>query len=59
MIKNISKLNEIKIQLSNAENSLQQNELENVRDILKNSKISLDDIINSFEDSEKKKKSTR
>ena len=54
--KNISKLNEIKSQLNYAKNYLKEQKLDDVANILETSNTSLDDIINSFENSENKNK---
>jgi chromosome segregation protein len=54
--KNISKLNEIKSQLNYAKNYLKEQKLDNVANILETSNANLDDIINSFENSENKNK---
>ena len=54
--KNISKLNEIKSQLNYAKNYLKEQKLDDVANILETSSTSLDDIINSFENSENKNK---
>ena len=51
---NILKLNEIKKQLINAKNSLEQQKLDEVATILENSKIDLDVLIKNFESSENK-----
>ena len=51
---NIFKLNEIKKQLINAKNSLEQQKLDEVATILENSKVNLDALINNFESSENK-----
>jgi len=51
---NILKLNEIKKQLINAKNSLEQQKLDEVAAILENSKINLDLLIKNFESSENK-----
>ena len=52
--KNISKLNEVKNQLNNAKNSLEQKKLSEVASIIETSRASLEDIINSFKDNENK-----
>ena len=54
--KNISKLNEIKSQLNYAKNYLKEQKLDDVANILETSNANLDDIINSFENSENKNK---
>ena len=54
--KNISKLNEIKSQLNYAKNYLKEQKLDDVANILEASNANLDDIINSFENSENKNK---
>jgi chromosome segregation protein len=54
--KNISKLNEIKSQLNYAKNYLKEQKLDDVANILETSNTVLDDIINSFENSENKNK---
>ena len=54
--KNISKLNEIKNQLNYAKNYLKEQKLDDVANILETSNANLDDIINSFENSENKNK---
>ncbi len=54
--KNISKLNEIKSQLNYAKNYLKEQKLDDVANILETSSTGLDDIINSFENSENKNK---
>ena len=54
--KNISKLNEIKSQLKYAKNYLKEQKLDDVANILETSNANLDDIINSFENSENKNK---
>ena len=54
--KNISKLNEIKSQLNYAKNYLKEQKLDDVANILETSNTNLDDIINSFENSENKNK---
>jgi len=54
--KNISKLNEIKNQLNYAKNYLKEQKLDDVANILETSNAVLDDIINSFENSENKNK---
>jgi len=54
--KNISKLNEIKSQLKYAKNYLKEQKLDDVANILETSNTNLDDIINSFENSENKNK---
>ena len=54
--KNISKLNEIKSQLNYAKNYLKEQKLDAVANILETSNTNLDDIINSFENSENKNK---
>ena len=51
---NIFKLNEIKKQLINAKNSLEQQKLDEVATILENSKVNLDALIKNFESSENK-----
>ena len=51
---NILKLNEIKKQLINAKNSLEQQKLDEVATILENSKVNLDALIKNFESSENK-----
>ena len=51
---NILKLNEIKKQLINAKNSLEQQKLDEVATILENSKVNLDVLIKNFESSENK-----
>ena len=51
---NIFKLNEIKKQLINAKNSLEQQKLDEVATILENSKVNLDVLIKNFESSENK-----
>ena len=51
---NILKLNEIKKQLINAKNSLEQQKLNEVATILENSKVSLDALIKNFESRENK-----
>ena len=51
---NILKLNEIKKQLINAKNSLEQQKLDEVATILENSKVNLDVLIQNFESSENK-----
>ena len=54
--KNISKLNEIKSQLNYAKNYLKEQKLDDVANILETSSTGLDDIMNSFENSENKNK---
>ena len=54
--KNILKLNEIKSQLNYAKNYLKEQKLDDVANILEASNSNLDDIINSFENSENKNK---
>ena len=54
--KNISKLNEIKSQLNYAKNYLKEQKLDDVANILETSNTNLDNIINSFENSENKNK---
>ena len=51
---NILKLNEIKKQLINAKNSLEQQKLDEVATILESSKVNLDVLIKNFESSENK-----
>ncbi len=51
---NILKLNEIKKQLINAKNSLEQQKLDEVAAILESSKVNLDVLIKNFESSENK-----
>ena len=51
---NILKLNEIKKQLINAKNSLEQQKLDAVAAILESSKVNLDVLIKNFENSENK-----
>ena len=51
---NILKLNEIKKQLINAKNSLEQQKLDEVAAILESSKVNLDVLIKNFENSENK-----
>ena len=51
---NIFKLNEIKKQLINAKNSLEQQKLDEVATILESSKVNLDVLIKNFESSENK-----
>ena len=51
---NIFKLNEIKKQLINAKNSLEQQKLDEVATILESSKVNLDVLIKNFENSENK-----
>ncbi len=51
---NILKLNEIKKQLINAKNSLEQQKLDEVATILESSKVNLDVLIKNFENSENK-----
>ena len=51
---NILKLNEIKKQLINAKNSLEQQKLDQVATILESSKVNLDVLIKNFESSENK-----
>ena len=51
---NIFKLNEIKKQLINAKNSLEQQKLDEVATILENSQVNLDVLIKNFESSENK-----
>ena len=54
--KNISKLSEIKNQLTHAKSSLEQQKLDEVASIIEASKVDLDEIINSFNNSENKSK---
>ncbi len=54
--KNISKLGEIKNQLTHAKSSLEQQKLDEVASIIEASKVDLDEIINSFNNSENKSK---
>ena len=54
--KNVSKLSEIKNQLTHAKSSLEQQKLDEVASIIEASKVDLDEIINSFNNSENKSK---
>ena len=54
--KNVSKLSEIKNQLTHAKSSLEQQKLDEVASIIETSKVDLDEIINSFNNSENKSK---
>jgi len=54
--KNVSKLSEIKNQLTHAKSFLEQQKLDEVASIIEASKIYLDEIINSFNNSENKSK---
>ena len=54
--KNVSKLSEIKNQLTHAKSSLEQQKLDEVALIIETSKTNLDEIINSFNSSENKSK---
>ena len=53
---NISKLNKIKNQLINAKNLLEQQKLDEATSVLEISKVSLDELINIFENSKNKNK---
>ena len=52
--KNVSKLNEVKNQLINAKNFLEQKKLDEVTLIIENARTGLEDIISSFKDNESK-----